>query len=255
MKHYLAGILLPMAIITSCSTRNTAQLNKYMNTETSLTKIHQTVGIGLLEMNTNHPIPLFRSAADSVPFETLKFEMNHSGTTKFISGTAIVPYRLSIGDSFIESKRHISGGPTSFAPELKFRVINTVKSIFEVVLNEQTMEVGFINMETYLRLNQIHENDSMVYKFDTWPDYLRKAEFITKKNLVIYDHPDGNIIYENRNEMFLPFNVTEVSGDWIRLKKAFGREFNFDDIIDYNGWTQWKTADSILIRITEHTFE
>ncbi len=255
IKHCAIVFLLPIAILTSCSTGNTAQHIETMNAKTPVTKAQKLIGSGLLEMTTDRPIPLFRNAADSIPFDTLKFEIDKSGRTKFISRTAIAPYRLSEGDSYSEGNRNIASGLIRFSPGLKFRVINTSNNIFEIVLNEQKMETCFINLKHFFDMNKIDENDSTTYKYEPWVNYLKRAEYITKKNLIIYDRPEGHIIYEEKNDRFLPFVVTEVSGDWIRLKKAFGREFNFDDLINYDGWTQWKSSDSILIRITEHTFE
>lgn len=255
MKQGVFVILLPLAMMTSCSTHSTVQPKENMNTGTTLNRTRNSIGIGLLEMNTEHPIPLIRNAKDSLPFDTLRFEIDKAGKTKFIFSADIEPYRISEGDSFIKGNNTIQSGLISFSPELKFRVIDTSNNIFEVVMNEQTEAICFINMKTYIDLNNIDDKDSTFYNYEPWPDYIKRSEFITKKDLVIYDKPDGNIIFENKGEKFLPFQVVQVAGDWIKLKKAFGREFNFDDIINYNGWTQWRSKDRILISITEKTYE
>lgn len=46
-----------------------------------------------------------------------------------------------------------------------------------------------------------------------------------------------------------------MNGDWIKVKKGFAREFNFEPNINYEGWTQWKKDDKLLIDITEFTIE
>ncbi len=255
MKNLVIIFSITMTILSSCSSGRPSQQQKNMKTTTTLSKVQKLIGTGLLEMSTAYSIPLYRDAADSIPFDTLRFEIDKSGKTNFISQSNIAPYLLSEGNSYDDGNRNIRSGLVSVPPELKFRVINSSNKIFEVVLNEKTMEVCFINIKSYYDLNHIDENDAAVYKYESWPDYLKRVEFITKKNLVIYDKPDGNIIYENKDDKFLPFNVADVSGDWILLKKAFGREFNFDDVINYDGWTQWRSGDSLLIKITEKTYE
>ena len=63
------------------------------------------------------------------------------------------------------------------------------------------------------------------------------------------------MIFEDKQNTFLPFNITEVNGDWIKLKKGMGRESNFDATKNFDGWTIWKEGNKILIDITEHTYE
>ena len=63
------------------------------------------------------------------------------------------------------------------------------------------------------------------------------------------------MLFENKDQTFLPFGVTEVKGDWIKVKKGFDRESNFGDGKNYDGWIKWREATDLLIDITERTYD
>lgn len=227
------------------------------------------IGIGLLETNTRFPIPLFKNENDETPIDILKFETTKSGTIKFVTDLKLKPYTLYEGDTYEAGQDNVQRGLIRFPPVLKFRVIDSTKTSFKIITNENLNESYYIKRDPkgayYTMESQRFDNNctncpGSNYNpnwniFETWERYLKRAEFITKNSLKIYDKPDGNIIFENKENTFLPFNITKVDGDWIQLKKGFGREFNFSKSINYDGWTQWKAGDKILIDITEHTYE
>lgn len=227
------------------------------------------VGIGLLTANTNYSIPLYQNPKDEIPTDSISIKEDKTGVTKFITDLNFQPYALSDGDSYEEGERHISMGLIRFSPELKFRVIDSTENAFKIVTNENTGEFfylkkdkqsNFYNSEIELSDNNCENCPNSSYNpkwyiFETWENYLKRAEFITKKDLKIYDKPNGKIIFEDKENDFLPFNIIELKGDWANLKKARGREFSFDKSKNYNGWTQWKKGNEILIDITEHTYE
>ena len=227
------------------------------------------VGIGLLETNTTHPIALYSNKNDSVPFDIIRFNKRKDGTTKFITKLELKPYQISEGDSYEEGEREINSGLVPIGAELKFRVIDSTQNHFKIITNEDSNQEFFIKVEPqkvyYKSLSQVYENNcsncpGSKYNpnwnvFETWDRYLKRVEFITKRNLKIYDKPNGKIIFEDKHNKFLPFNVIELKGDWIKLKKGFGREFNFDDSKNYDGWTQWKNGNKISIKIVEQTYE
>jgi hypothetical protein len=95
------------------------------------------------------------------------------------------------------------------------------------------------------------------YAFETWEHLLKRAEFVDfwNANYAVYDAPNGNKIFENTNHKFLPYNVTEVHGDWAKVKTGFGHEFNFKGIENAEGWVKWKDDTKILIEITEYIVE
>jgi len=230
---------------------------------------NNSLGIGILETNTVYPIPLFKNKNDSKPIDIIKFKTRDDGSTEFITKINLKPYNIFEGDTYDEGEKEISQGLVPIGSELRFRVIDTTEIYFKVITNEKSKEAYFIKTEPkrvyYKTLSQVYENNcsncpNSKYNpnwnvFETWERYLKRVEFITKRELKIYDQPNGKIIFEDNNNDFLPFEITKVKGDWIQLKKGFGREFNFDESKNYNGWTQWKIGNKILIDITEETYE
>lgn len=229
----------------------------------------KTIGIGLLTANTQYPVFLYKAETDTEPFDVLKFEVEKSGVTKFISGINLKPYTLRKGDSNKEGEAHIRKGLIHFPPMLRFRVVDTTALFFKVITNEETLETFIIKRDdknAYYTTEQQRSDNSCSncpnskynprwYIFETWERYLKRAEFITKENITIYDAPAGKIIFENKDNTFLPFGVIEVKGEWIKLKKGFGREFNFDSTKNYSGWTKWREGENKVIDIIEHTYE
>lgn len=229
----------------------------------------QAIGLGLLTVNTQYPIPLYKNEADELPFDTLKFEISKSGKTLFISGIELRPYLISEGDSDEEGEEHLKMGLVRFGPELKFAVLDTGENFFRVIGNQAGMEEFVIKKVPgavyYSEERMLSDNscsncpgsryNPRWYVFETWERYLKRVEFITKDSLVIYEVPDGKVLFERKDQNFLPFAVTEVMGDWIKVKKGFGRESNFDTGGDYDGWIKWREGTHLLIDITERTYE
>jgi hypothetical protein len=58
-------------------------------------------------------------------------------------------------------------------------------------------------------------------------------------NRKLYDAPDGNPIYEDTK--LQSWKVTEISGDWIRIKQM-ERGYIVDDGVE--GWVKWRTEGS-----------
>ena len=229
----------------------------------------QAIGLGLLTVNTQFPIPLYKSEADKLPFDTLKFVTSKSGKTLFISGVKLNPYIISEGDSDKEGEEHLKMGLVRFGPELKFCVVDTGESYIRVISNQVSREEFVIRKGPgavyYAEESMLSDNscsncpgskyNPCWYVLETWERYLKRAEFITKDTLVIHDLPGGKVLFEDKNRTFLPFGVTEVKGDWIKVKKGFGRESNFSAGGNYDGWIKWREGTTLLIDITEKTYE
>lgn len=227
------------------------------------------IGIGLLQTNTEFPISLYKNENDAVPADILKFKTSTSGVTKFITDLKLKPYAIYEGDSHKSGEKNRNMGLVRFPPVLKFRVVDSTKTSFKVVTNEHLNESYYIKRDPksayYTSEQQLFDNncsncpDSNYNPnwniFETWERYLKRAEFISKQNLKIYDKPNGKVIFEDKQNTFLPFNISEIKGDWIKLQKGMGRESNFAESHNYDGWTQWKEGNKIVISITEHTYE
>lgn len=229
----------------------------------------QAIGIGILTVNTQYPIPLYKNEADELPFDTLKFERSRSGKTLFVTDVKLQPYLMNEGDSDKEGEEHLKMGLIHFGPELVFSVVDTGASYFRVISNQASGEEIVIKKVPgavyYSEERMLSENNCSNcpgskynphwYIFETWERYLKRVEFITQDSLVIYDQPAGKPIFQQKDQTFLPFGVTEVKGDWLKVKKGFGRESNFDNGKNYDGWIKWRAGTNLLIDITERTYE
>lgn len=224
---------------------------------------NNAIGIGLLEVNTVYPIPLFRKEKDAIPIDTLKFKHRDNGTIEFVTKINLKPYNIYEGDTHDEGQRKMELGLVSKPPQLRFRVMDSTETFFQVIANETSNESYFIKIDPervyYKTLSQLYENNCSDRPntnwnlFETWERYLRRVDFITKKDLKIFDQPDGQIIFENSDDDFLPFVVSDVRGGWIKLQKGFALES--DTSKNYNGWTRWRIGDRVLIDIVEVAYE
>lgn len=86
------------------------------------------------------------------------------------------------------------------------------------------------------------------YIFNSWDDYLRKAELIRKRNAIIYDEPDGEIIFEAKTDYDFGFKVLEVDGEWIKVKKS---DRDSTNLFEKTGWMKWIENGKKIIEITE----
>jgi len=176
---------------------------------------------------------------------------------------------MNAGDSDKEAEEHIRMGLVRFGPELKFSVVDTGSTYFRVISNQAQWQEFFIKKAPgavyYSEERMLSDNNCSNcpgseynpcwYIFETWERYLKRVEFITKDSLVVYDRPGGEVLFQQTDQAFLPFSVSDVKGDWLKLKKGFGREGNFENGKNYNGWIKWREGRDLLIDITEKTYE
>ena len=85
-------------------------------------------------------------------------------------------------------------------------------------------------------------------------DALRKSgvAFAQKQKLIIYDQPDGKIIFTEPTNNSIPFSISALEGDWAKVEKPYGTA---DEAFKFNGWTQWKNQTELLIDITEQLYD
>ncbi|MBO0593246.1 hypothetical protein I2486_17720 [Cellulophaga sp. E16_2] len=227
-----------------------------------------TIGIGILHVNTTYPIYLYKDINDTLPFADIVFKKHKSGTTTISTALDLKPNSISEGGTHKADRELIKSGLAPTSKKLNFIVTEASEYYFKVVTNKETNEAFFIKREKqhvyYKTKGALFQNscsncaDSNYnprwFIFETWERYLKRVHYIEKPNLILYDKPNGDIIFKNNDHSFLPFNVVEVKGDWIKLKKATGRENMFDASENYDGWTQWKNGNEILITIIESMF-
>jgi hypothetical protein len=229
------------------------------------------IGIGTLDISFNLPVPLYRSKSDKLPFDTLSFEKQKDGTISFQTkhlNSLLNPYKMSGGDSDERANEHSQMGLIAFPAELTFRVLEAKDTYYHIVVNEDTRITAVIRKDPDYAILPQRElfgfsnfpNDKPYkgyYIFETWEHLLLRAEFIKSYSEMgeVYDEPNGKIIFKNLEQKFLPYNVTQVKGEWIKIKKGFGREFNFEGLKNAEGWIKWTNGKEMLIDITEYTIE
>jgi hypothetical protein len=172
---------------------------------------------------------------------------------------------MSAGDSDTEGKNNVRQGLVRNPPDLKFSVIEAGESYFRVVTNEKSMEAYVIkknaNSVYYTEVKLLDANNSGTkynsnwYLYETWERYLKRAEYITKNNLTIYNTPAGKAIFENKSGDFLAFVVTELNGEWIKINERDGQSEHLRINKNLAGWTQWREGDKILIDVIEKTYD
>lgn len=234
-----------------------------------LVKFPVSTGLGTLDISFNRPVPLYLIEDSKEPFDTLSFEKQLNGTILFKTNyiRSLHPYRMNGGSSDKEIEGLIRRGLTGFPAELSFRVLEATDNFFRIVVNEKTFETAVIkkdcNYAVFHQRNFLRDStlfDEKIYKgyyiFETWEHLLRRAEYVNFNiDYDVCETPNGKIIYKHKAGKFLPYTLVDVKGDWIKVKKTQGREFNFEGIENAEGWVKWKNDKKVLVNITENTIE
>jgi hypothetical protein len=269
MKTVKIIIIFLFAAMSFISCGEQSKKHHQMKNNEQLVKAPVSVGLGILDISLNLPVPLFRTENDTLSVDTLIFEYSKTGELLFkTSMLELNPYLMSGGDSDERSEEHINMGLIRFPPKLSFRVLEADENYYRVVADESnfTSVVIFKNPD-YAIVPQrpnvfggINMPKDKTYKgyyaYETWEQVLLLAEFVDfSGKYAVYDVPEGEKIFENTNRESLPYQVSEVRGDWMKVKKGFGREGYFEGIENAEGWVKWKTETEILVNIIEYTVE
>ncbi|MFD2287107.1 hypothetical protein GJU39_10690 [Pedobacter petrophilus] len=236
----------------------------------SIKKTEQTsekqVGIGLLNVNTTSIIYLYKNEKDAKPIDSISFKIKNNGSTKFITDIDLEPYKIFEGNTADEGKTNINMGLVHFGPSLKFRVIDSTKNAFKIMTNEKTYAFYYLRIEDknayYTTEQQLQDNNCIGcpnskynpnwFVFETWERYLKRVAFARKKTLQVYDQPNGKIIFTDTANNYIPFSISQLKGDWVKIEKPYGTA---DETFKFNGWTRWKKKSEIIIEITEQLYD
>lgn len=230
------------------SAKDTMQCNR---AECDLPSFSKT-GIGLPEVNTVYPIPVYRHEND-----TIRFEMAETGETRFITGLILNPYVISRGDTDEEAREHESEGLVRFSPELKFIVVEEGLHYFRVITDGESgrwhiikKDAEKVYYQTEKEFRNRRWNSALnprwnIYK--TWERYLPRIPFVASEDMVIYDAPFGKAIYEDKIGKNIMARVFEVRGDWVRVQARHNPRVP-------TGWAEWRKDDRIVMDIVEHVY-
>ena len=264
MKIINTLILLLAMTASSCNGRLNRNTTR---NDVELIKVPVAVGLGTLDISFDLPVPLYRSENDEMPIDTLTFRYDKEGVWHYETHLkSFNPYIMFSGNSYEESRENINIGLICFPSVLAFRVMEESDCCYRVVVDESSFETVVIRKNpdyavlTNRDLFGVNMPKDKAYKgyyiYETWEHLLLRAEFVGfHSNYAVYDTPNGKKIFENTNGKFLPYKVVKVQGDWMKVKKGFGREFNFEGIANAEGWVRWKTDTAILVDITEYMID
>jgi len=223
------------------------------------------IGVGILEANTNFDISLFKNPTDKTPEAILYIKQMKNGQVSYESPIELDPCVMSEGESEKEAEELLNSGLVTTGPILKFIVTEETATYFKVIVHEEKRTKYYIKKSAEAIYHTTRAGFEASFKvepfngkwfvYETWENYLKRAEYIELNTLEIYDKPNGEIIFCSKSYDFLPFKVALVEGEWMKLIKDNLREFNFEKGINYEGWYQWKKGNEWQIEIVEYTIE
>lgn len=260
-------ILLVILAAVSCKTEQKKDMMK--NEKKGGIKVEKTVGIGRLQVSLNKAIPLYRTAQDAIPFDTIHFSVCEAGRQKgsFLAVRAstdtLSPMSFYKGDSEKEAEENINSGLVYFAPQLVFRMTALTNSGFEVVLNEDTFEVAFVKQDEHRTLYtkgeqywQMNHNssphDHPWFLCEQWEDYFKRIWYTYSTEAQLYDSPDGTLSYSSPYYGY--FRIKRLMGEWaeVEIQHTYWEE---EDKFPKEGWIRWTDGKTLLVDPIEERYE
>lgn len=226
---------------------------------------YDSIGTGILQISFGEKIPLYASATDKLPFDTLVVRQKKDGSYSFVTSVLknrFAPYRLSAGDTYAAGRTHTQMGLVHFPAELQLRVAEATPAYFRVVVNEKEKLTCVIRRQTgYALYNTLTEKNSPKgghnprwYLYETWERLLQRAYLVeVKPEIPLFESPGGpRIPYPKREDGCDDcFRVGEVRGEWAQLT----------DRNDYHrkkkpyGWVKWHNGTTMFINYMEFGYE
>jgi hypothetical protein len=251
--------------------KNITKNNNTLKNNFKLINVPVTAGLGILDISFNNPVPLYRTENDEAPFDTLVFKEDKDGVWQYETNRlkSLNPLQKHGGPSHKMAMEALKMG-AGFSPAvLAFRVVEANDDYFRVVVDESSFETVVIRKRADYAVVPQREGMGGVtlpedkpysgyYTYETWEHLLLRAQYVSfdRENYAVYDAPEGKKIFENTDRKFLPYKVSQVQGDWIKVEKAAGGyDGYFEGIKNAEGWVKWKNETEILVGITEYTVE
>lgn len=253
---FIVSTLLFFASCTEAQKKPT----KNMNLPIAPTK----AGIGLIHFNPNNTILLYKSQHEKIPFDSIQFVIEKSGSDKercnFVTThlkSGLQPYILDQGDSDKDGQDHQQMGLIRFVPQLTFKVIDKLESGVVVLVNEKTNETSFIRLNA---ANDYRKESNEVsgffdpnfpdtkivdwYYFETWEQAIKRSFVINiPRGTLAYNKPDGNKVQVPDIESLL-FKADTIKNNWVLItNKSFLGEGQKETSV----WVKWKDNDAIKI--------
>jgi len=245
-----------------------------MKNDEALIKVPVTVGLGTLDIVSDPhtldispyllPVALYRTENDEIPIDTLSFTRDTEGVWHYETKNlqSLNPYEMFGGLTY-ETVQQIIGIKVPKPPVIKFRVLERIDKFYRVVIDESNFatvvirkdpdymewECDALSFQEMLPLMDWIPGIKGHYFYETWEQLLLRAlhiSFNDNSAVSVYDTPDGKKIFEEKQTVHSAYKVTEVRGDWAKIKDAWAHERDFE------GWVKWKDNTKILVRIVEY---
>src|SRR5690554_430240 len=196
---------------------------------------------GLLNATINKPLKIYASPTNNKAIGKITFDRALNGSIEVNSSLEekLNPYAKGNSSSYLEAEQLINMGLAGYSHALKFRVLSFTPEYFEVLVNDDTKEIGYIKKE---------EDKENHLRYTTWEEYLKKAEMIVVKNCNIYDKANGNEI-DTINYRGHFFKVADVQEDWLYGIPPYQLKSG------KSGWIKWRENGNLMIQVIEYVID
>lgn len=224
-----------------------------------LNQANEKTGIGIIYLDPNYPIHLFKNEFDTIVFDSIIFIKNkafdkgsYSIENKSIS-KILMPYDYYLGDNDKKSIENINKGLLKFQPMIAFKVLEHKNNLYKILLNDFTKEYCFINTKGKINLNytdylnkqnfnpnSVPESIENWFYYESWLKHL-KHSIILNEDLKFYETTNKEIELKINDDNFV---IDTLINEWV---KCYFGENKF-------GWTKWKENDSILFEFNRFIY-
>jgi len=207
--------------------------------------------IGILEVSVREPLKIYANPTDDFSVGKITFNKIRYGKNKGMIeikstlGDKLKPFTKVNSSSDEESAQLINSGLGPANIRLMFRVLHSTPEYFEILVNDDTQEIGYFKREDATNLAYI-----------SWEDYMKKAAVISTFDAAdykLYDQIDGNIVKTAKNPKRSGFlRVTDLKGDWIQVVEL---SWQVVENPEEKYWLKWRENGNLKIEIIEELLE
>ena len=150
------------------------------------------LGIGLLTVNTQHTLPLYKHPNDLYPTDSIVYQKDKKGTLMLKLSSPIAPYKFFPGADLgmvgvMGTNEQVRG---IVSPVLIFRVLSEGKDFYQIVIDEHRGNSFFIKKNkkaeyyVYDKKSSTYEDDfikpktTFWFSFENWLHYLSKCDYL-----------------------------------------------------------------------------
>lgn len=221
------------------------------------------LGIGLLTVNTQHTLPLYKHPNDLYPTDSIVYQKDKKGTLMLKLSSPIAPYKFFPGADLgmvgvMGTNEQVRG---IVSPVLIFRVLSEGKDFYQIVIDEHRGNSFFIKKNkkaeyyVYDKKSSTYEDDfikpktTFWFRFENWLHYLSKCELLTfNGQMKLYDTPNGKCIVDKEHHGVI--SLIDCRDNWIEIETEV-IYLNGVQLPIYKGWLKWydKGKEQITIMV------